>query len=116
MPYVAKPKPCYMDQFEFYKVIDGRKVYRGNGRLYSWDGLHGEIEVFNKQGWHLGALDAKTGELIKQARKDRRLRDILYCRRHSINYHDYINLYSGDKIAARSYNLEEVKKYKKDGE
>ena len=30
MPYVAKPKPCYMDQFEFYKVIDGRKVYRGN--------------------------------------------------------------------------------------
>ncbi|MFR2745759.1 MAG: colicin E3/pyocin S6 family cytotoxin [Roseburia hominis] len=71
MPYVAKPKPCYMDQFEFYKVIDGRKVYRGNGRLYSWDELHGEIEVFNKQGWHLGALDAKTGELIKQARKDR---------------------------------------------
>ena len=48
MPYVAKPKPCYMDQFEFYKVIDGRKVYRGNGRLYSWDELHGEIEVFNK--------------------------------------------------------------------
>ena len=64
MPYVARPKPCYMDQFEFYKVIDGRKVYRGNGRLYSWDELHGEIEVFNKQGWHLGALDAKTGELI----------------------------------------------------
>ncbi len=58
-----------MDQFEFYKVIDGRKVYRGNGRLYSWDELHGEIEVFNKQGWHLGALDAKTGELIKQARE-----------------------------------------------
>lgn len=38
--------------------------------------LHGEIEVFNKQGWHLGALDAKTGELIKQARKDRRLSDV----------------------------------------
>lgn len=76
VPYVAKPKPCYMDQFEFYKVIDGRKVYRGNGRLYSWDELHGEIEVFNKQGWHLGALDAKTGELIKQARKDRRLSDV----------------------------------------
>ena len=58
MPYVAKPKPCYMDQFEFYKE------------------LHREIEVFNKQGWHLGALDAKTGELIKQARKDRRLSDV----------------------------------------
>ena len=34
----------------------------------------------------------------------------------SINYNDYINMSSGDKIAARSYNLEEVKKYKKDGE
>ena len=43
MPYVAKPNPCYMDQFEFY---------------------------------NLGALDAKTGELIKQARKDRRLSDV----------------------------------------
>lgn len=43
MPYVAKPKPCYMDQFEFYKVIDGRKVYRGNGRLYSWDAYTYEV-------------------------------------------------------------------------
>ena len=65
MPYVAKPKPCYMDQFEFYKVIDGRKVYRGNGRLYSWDELHGEIEVFNKQGWHLMTM-WNTGILTRQ--------------------------------------------------
>ena len=32
--------------------------------------------MFNKKGWHLGEIDAKTGELIKQARKDRRLSDV----------------------------------------
>lgn len=76
MPYVPKPKPCFMDQFEFYKVIDGRKVYRGNRRYYSWDERHGEIEVFDKRGWHLGALDAVTGEFIKEADNSRRLRDV----------------------------------------
>ena len=76
MPYVPKPKPCFMDQFEYYRVIDGRKVYRGNKMLYSWDEFHGEIEVFNKWGWHLGALDAVTGELIKEADNTRRLSDV----------------------------------------
>ena len=26
MPYVAKPKPCYMDQFEFYKVMEEKCI------------------------------------------------------------------------------------------
>jgi hypothetical protein len=34
-------------------------------RLYTWDYTHGEIEVFNKRGRHLGSLDATSGELIK---------------------------------------------------
>lgn len=76
MPYKPKPKPCYIDKYEFYKVIENRKVYRGEGRYYSWDELHGEIEVFNSRGYHLGALDAITGEKIKEAKKGRRLRDV----------------------------------------
>lgn len=75
MPYQAKPKPCYIDQYEFYKVISRRKVYRSSDRYYSWDELHGEIEVFDKRGYHLGALDAVTGEKIKDADKGRRLHD-----------------------------------------
>ncbi len=76
MPYKPKPAPCFIDQFEFYKVIDGRKVYRGRDRYYSWDELHGEIEVFNKRGYHLGALDAVTGVQIKEAKRGRRLSDV----------------------------------------
>lgn len=76
MSYKSKPKPCYIDQFQFYKVIDGRKVYRSKDRYYSWDEFHGEIEVFNKRGYHLGALDAVTGVQIKEAKRGRRLSDV----------------------------------------
>lgn len=73
MPYKVKPNPCILDNFEFFRVIEGRKVYRHNNFFYSWDELHGEVEVFNRQGWHLGALDAVTGEKTKKGRKERRL-------------------------------------------
>ena len=76
MPYIAKPKPCYIDRYKFYKVIGNRKVYKGDGRYYSWDELHGEIEVFDSHGYHLGALDAITGEKIKDAKRGRRLPDV----------------------------------------
>lgn len=76
MPYKPKPTPCFIDQFEFYKVIGGRKVYRGKDRYYSWDELHGEIEVFNKRGYHLGVLDAVTGDWVKDAKRGRRLPDV----------------------------------------
>ncbi len=73
MPYAPRPKPCFLDQFEFYKVIDGRKIYRSKDRYFSWDELHGEIEVFDRRGFHLGALDAVSGALIKDAKRGRRL-------------------------------------------
>jgi hypothetical protein len=40
---------------------------------YTWDRFHKEIEVWNKRGRHLGALDPVTGVLIKPARKGRRI-------------------------------------------
>jgi hypothetical protein len=42
--------------------------------LYTWDDLHGEIEIFNLRGRHLGVGDPMTGVLIKPARKGRRIR------------------------------------------
>lgn len=49
-------------------AIGGQKRWRSKDgkRLYTWDALHGEIEVFTKKGKHLGALDAVTGQLIKE--------------------------------------------------
>ena len=73
MPYAQRPEPCFLDQFEFYKVIDGRKIYRSKDRYFWWDELHGEIEVFDRRGFHLGALDAVSGALIKDAKRGRRL-------------------------------------------
>lgn len=40
-------------------------------RLYEWDDLHGEVEVYDRRGHHLGAVDAVTGEFIKDAEPGR---------------------------------------------
>ena len=73
MPYIPKPTPSFLDGMEKYKVIDGRQTYRTKDRYFQWDELHGEIEAYDKRGRHLGALDAKTGELIKEAERGRRI-------------------------------------------
>lgn len=56
MAVKPRPKPCYFDGFEVWKTVGGQKVWRNadGSRLYTWDALHGEIEVFNGRGRHLG--------------------------------------------------------------
>jgi len=50
-----------------------RRWESSNGkRLYTWDSLHGEIEVFNARGHHLGVLNVK-GILIKGPAKGRKI-------------------------------------------
>ena len=34
---------------------------------YEWDYTHGEIEVYNSRGEHLGVMDALTGDMTKPA-------------------------------------------------
>lgn len=69
-----RPSPCFLDDKESF-ARDGRKIWKSadGDRLYTWDSLHGEIEVFNKRGHHLGVLDAVSGELIKPAVRGRKL-------------------------------------------
>ena len=73
MSYMIKPIPCFLDKFTFYKVLNGRKTYRSDYKYYQWDELHGEIEVYNKRGRHLGVLHSITGDKIKEAIKGRKL-------------------------------------------
>jgi hypothetical protein len=40
------------------------------GRIYTWDRLHGEFEVYNQRGHHLGVVDP-NGHFIKDAVKGR---------------------------------------------
>lgn len=70
MPYIPKSNPCFLDGMAKYQVIDGRQVYKNNDKYYSWDEKHGEIEVFNKRGWHIMVFDP-YGNKIKDAVKGR---------------------------------------------
>lgn len=70
MPYVPKPKPCFLDGLVKFRVIGDRQVYKKNDKYYSWDELHGEIEVFNKRGKHIMVLEPE-GIYIKDAVKGR---------------------------------------------
>ena len=72
---LSRPRPCFLDGCEVILVIEGRKVWanRNRTRFFTWDSLHGEIEAFDKQGRHLGALNALTGDLIKDAVRGRKL-------------------------------------------
>ena len=54
------------------------KPYRGKvkrnekgDQFYQWDYTHGDIEVYNKRGEHLGCIDGITGEWTKPAVKGR---------------------------------------------
>lgn len=70
------PKPSFLDTCEYVGYVYGERRWRGTSDefLYTWDALHGEIEVYNARGRHIGVADAVTGARIKPARKGRRIR------------------------------------------
>ena len=53
--------------------IAGRKVYQIGKKYYSWDGQHGEWEVFSSRLNHLGAVWDYGQEYHKPKKKDRHL-------------------------------------------
>ena len=72
MSGIPIPKPCFLDDCIQLGAVHGIKRWRSQDskRLYTWDSLHGEIEVFNKRGKHLGVLDPE-GNHKKEAVKGR---------------------------------------------
>jgi len=44
-----------------------------SGRIYEWDSQHGKVELYTKQGKHLGEYDPQTGEQTKPADPARRV-------------------------------------------
>jgi hypothetical protein len=61
------PQPSILDQCDYLGVFSGERRWRtpDGKRIYTWDSLHGEVEVFNKRGKHLGVVDPVTGNLTK---------------------------------------------------
>lgn len=68
------PKPSFLDECIPIGAVNGRKRWKSEDgkRLYTWDSLHGEIEVFNDRGRHLGVFSPE-GKLIKDAVKGRKI-------------------------------------------
>lgn len=75
MPRVPRPRPGFLDRTDYLGYVHGGQRWRSKDgkRLYTWDELHGEVEVFNRRGRHLGAVHAITGIFIKDPVKGRRI-------------------------------------------
>ena len=71
---IARPRPSIVDSFKKHKVEGGRQYYfdPNEQRYYSWDSLHGEFEVFDKRGYHLGSVCPITGITLKPPVRGRR--------------------------------------------
>ncbi|MCL2089250.1 MAG: colicin E3/pyocin S6 family cytotoxin [Oscillospiraceae bacterium] len=72
MAYKPRPKPSFLDNTTKAFVDGDTQVYKMNDKYYTWDGFHGEIEVFNKRGYHIMVLDT-YGNTIKGAVKGRKI-------------------------------------------
>ena len=72
MAYIMRPRTRFLDTLEKYKVVGNTQIYKANDKLYTWDGLHGEIEVYDKRGYHLMVLDP-DGNKIKDAVRGRKI-------------------------------------------
>jgi len=73
MPPVPVPDTEFIKSLRHATAIGGRRRWTNaaGDRIFEWDSLHGELEVYNKRGKHLGALDPETGAKIKDAVKGR---------------------------------------------
>jgi len=69
------PKPSFLDDCDYLGFVHGERRWRSKSRkrLYTWDGLHGEVEAFNARGRHLGSFDPITEALIKTAVQGRKI-------------------------------------------
>lgn len=68
------PKDCFLHNLH-HQVKNHQKIWVSHDRkrYYTWDYTHGDVEVFNKRGYHLGSANAKTGTMTKPAVKGRKI-------------------------------------------
>ena len=68
------PKKSFLNECLPAGAPNGQKIWKSEDskRIYTWDSLHGEIEMFNGRGKHLGVLNV-DGDLIKDAVKGRKI-------------------------------------------
>jgi hypothetical protein len=75
MARIPLPKPGFLDHCDYLGFISGERRWRSKDGtwLYTWDSMHGEIEVFNRRGRHIGVADALTGVVFAPGVPGRRI-------------------------------------------
>jgi len=68
-PEEERKTNCSKSESPVWKEL---KPFRGSlktdgDKIYEWDRLHNDIEIYNSRGQHLGSLDPQTGLKIKDA-------------------------------------------------
>ena len=82
--YITKPDLSDITGFSNLSRANAKTPYQGGGGLrprwkdskgniYEWDSQHGAMEVYNKNGRHIGEFDYKTGVQTKPADSTRRV-------------------------------------------
>lgn len=68
------PKGSWLERVQLLGSFRGNRIWRSTDRkrFFTWDSLHGEVEVWNRRGCHLGSVDPMTGALIGDAIRGRR--------------------------------------------
>lgn len=68
------PKESFLNRLQA-RFLNGNKVWRNRSgsRLYTWDYVHGHVEVFDGQGRHIASVDAISEALIGNAVKGRKI-------------------------------------------
>ena len=74
VPPIPVPKPSVLDKFEYLGAPFGRKRWRSHkpDRIYEWDSMHGEIEVYSRRGQHFGVMNPQ-GIMYKGPVKGRKI-------------------------------------------
>jgi hypothetical protein len=74
MANVSVPKNSFLWKENYLGFKNNQRLWQSaDGDYYTWDRLHGEVEWYNKHGYHLGVLDSKTRCLIGPAVKGRKI-------------------------------------------
>lgn len=71
-----RPDTFIVSRLRVAYVDSARKYYFDvvEQRYYQWDSLHGEFEVFDRRGFHLGSVCPATGLVLKPPARGRRIK------------------------------------------
>ncbi|WHU45171.1 colicin E3/pyocin S6 family cytotoxin [Gordonia sp. L191] len=69
--YIARSSPDFLDSLEVLPNRVPKQWRASDGRLFTYDQLHGNIEGYNRRGKHIGVFDVDTGERIGPAEPGR---------------------------------------------